>query len=132
MEREVKKSDKRVYESAGTKIVMDKNKVEVIFAGKKVTYYAKGNAREYANYALVFDETASSEETKDYANVLIGIDMIPSFAHLDADLAGKLYSVIVDDLGEKLAVDPRAENEQEDVADAQAILSMQIDELMKA
>jgi hypothetical protein len=80
----------------------------------------------------VFDETASPEETKDYANVLIGIDMIPSFAHLDADLAGKLYSVIVDDLGEKLAVDPRAENEQEDVADAQAILSMQIDELMKA
>ena len=125
------KLEKQTMRVSSAKIVFDEEKVEIIFPFKKYTYYAIADCREYANYSLLFTEDGK-EGLEDYAKVLVGLEMLPSFAHSDAPLAEKILSIVIDDMSEKIeSVVPRAENEEEILKDAEALLDLEMREMIK-
>ena len=126
------KSGNTTIETPTAKIVITKNKVDIIFFNKKITYFCKGSGREYANYALLLNEDLEAKETKEYIQVLTGIEMLPSYAHLDANIASELYNVIIDDFQKKLDSQvERSNSDEENTSDANAILEAQIKEILE-
>lgn len=127
---EKKENKKTVIEQGSAKIILDDKKVEIIFGNKKVIYYAKNACREYANYSMILQDP-DSQETKDFTAVLVGIEMMSLYAHSDANLAAKLYDVIVDDFTSKLSsTEARGDSDEENENDAKAVLQMQVSEML--
>lgn len=116
-----------------SKIIIGKKGVDIFMPHKKVSYPRDKAPIEYANFAMLFGEDAQdSEENKlQYGKVLIGLEMMPSYAHIDPDLAMKLMGVIVDDFVKKLENIPvRDDSDEELLRDAQAILELQMTDML--
>lgn len=125
------KNAKQTMIISSAKVVFDSKKVEIVFPFKKYTYYAKADCREYMNYALLFSEDGR-EGLDDYAKVLVGLEMMPSFCHSDAVLAQKVLDVVIDDMEQKLAdIKPRGYSEEELLQDAEALLELEMNEMLK-
>lgn len=125
-----KKDETMTYKVENTKIIIGKKGVDIFLPHKKVSYNAQKAPMEYANYAMLF--TGENEEEKlNYAKVLVGLEMLPSYGHVDADIAGRLLEVIVQDFVDKLNdATPRSEDEEEIIKDAGAILGLEISDMM--
>ena len=128
----VKKVEKKVYKIRENSISLDEKKVEVVIAGKKIVYTKKNNPVEYINFGMVFDVKDTKEEQTDFANVLFGIELIPSYAHANAELASKIYQVVLEDFAERVdGQTARGESDEELSADDAAMLEMKLQEIIK-
>lgn len=128
----VKKVEKKVYKIRDNSISLDEKKVEIVIAGKKVVYTKKNHPVEYINFGMVFDIKDTEEERADFANVLFGIELIPSYSHSNAELASKIYKVVLEDFAERLSGQTSHGESDEDIAeDEKAILEMKLQELIK-
>lgn len=127
-QRKDSKGNKRIKKVGNVKIVLDPQKVEIIFPNKKITYKANSMTHEYVNYAMAFDDSELNEQ---YTDVLIGLEMIPSYAHADPELAQKIYAVVVDDFTSKMAnQEARDESPEELQKDAQAVIELQVQDAL--
>jgi hypothetical protein len=94
---EMKKSDSQKMMIGNISIVLDDAKVVISTPYRKVTYFAKGFNQAYTNYATLFNGVEGEEgEREEYGKILVGLEMIPNFAHTDANLAGKIMNLFIE------------------------------------
>jgi predicted sugar kinase len=97
---EMKKSNSQKIMIGNVSVVIDDAKVVISTPYRKVTYFAKGFNQAYVNYATLFNGVEGAEgEREEYGKILVGLEMIPNFAHTDADLAGKIMSLFIENVG---------------------------------
>lgn len=131
MAKKKTESTNLTYKVEGTKIIVGKERVDIFLPNKKVSYMADKSPNEYANYAMIFTEGQTDDDVKKYAKTLVGLEMIPSFAHSDSNLAFKILDVVLSDFTEKLNdIKPRSEDEEELIKDAQSILELKLKEMV--
>ena len=120
-DREAKSNGVRKKKFGTTVISIDDKKVVVATPYRKVTYMAGAMNPAYLNYSMLFED--DGEDNEEYAKILIGLEMIPNFAHTDAELASKIFSLFVESVGEKMLgvsseeTDDKTKEELEDQLD---------------
>lgn len=125
-----KKDETMTYKVENTKIIIGRKGVEIFLPHKKVSYNAEKAPIEYANYAMLFSGE-NEDEKLSYAKVLVGLEMLPSYGHVDADIAGKMLDCVVQDFVQKLNdANPRSEEEEEIIKDADALFGLGITDMM--
>lgn len=110
------------------KVTLTEKEVKIAYPFKRISYNV--GTREYANYMMLFD---GDDEAKNraYGEVLLGLEMIPSFGHSDAALVEKIMSVVIDDFSEKLnSQEARGEDEKELLREAEDLLDLQIQDVL--
>lgn len=108
-------------------ITLDKDKVTVETEYRKAVYKAAGYNPSYIAFSMIFEEQPE-EERNNLARALIGLEALPVYCHSDAELAGKVMDVVLENFEKMMEQMPRGEDEDDIYADAEALINLEVQE----
>lgn len=128
--RDLKDNGKKKLTFGANTVTLDKDKVVVETEYRKSIYKAASYNASYISFAMLFEDGISDDERNNLATALLGFESLPVYCHSDAELAGKIFDVVLQEF-ERMAeqVEARADTDEELNADNQAILDAMLEQV---